>query len=164
PHVAEPAAVAGAVGIGGRRQAEALLAQPHRGVAREVDLHDGVAALVDPRVHHPPDGLARRLLDGVPQVGRDGVPVGVGAEVQSGRNASVAFISMNVAKASLSQMPSHHPIVTRLPNHMWAISWLMTSVTLSSSGWVDFDGSTVSSTSRNVTQPVFSIAPKAKSG
>ena len=83
---------------------------------------------------------------------------------QSGRYASVAFISMNVAKASLSQMPSHQPIVTRLPNHMWAISWLMTSVTLSSSGWVDVAGSTSSSTSRKVMQPVFSMAPKAKSG
>ncbi len=29
---------------------------------------------------------------------------------------------MKVAKASLSQMPSHQPIVTRSPNHMWASS------------------------------------------
>ena len=36
---------------------------------------------------------------------------------------------MNVAKASFSQMPFHHFIVTRSPNHMWAISWAMTSAT-----------------------------------
>ena len=47
----------------------------------------------------------------------------------SGRKASVASISMNVAKASLSQMPFHHFMVTRSPNHMWAISWAMTSAT-----------------------------------
>ena len=52
---------------------------------------------------------------------------------QSGRNASVTFISMNVAKASLSQMPFHHFIVTRSPNHMWASSWAMTSATFCSS-------------------------------
>ena len=40
---------------------------------------------------------------------------------------------MKVAKASLSQMPSHQPIVTRSPNHMWASSCAMTSATRSSS-------------------------------
>ncbi len=38
---------------------------------------------------------------------------------------------MKVAKASLSQMPFHHFMVTRSPNHMWAISWAMTSATRS---------------------------------
>ena len=55
----------------------------------------------------------------------------------SGRKASVVSISMNVAKASLSQMPFHHPMVTRSPNHMWAISWAITSATRCSSAWVD---------------------------
>ncbi len=82
----------------------------------------------------------------------------------SGRKASVACISMKVAKASFNQIPFHHFMVTRSPNHMWASSWLMTSVTLSSSAWVVVAGSTRSSTSRNVTQPRFSMAPKAKSG
>ena len=54
----------------------------------------------------------------------------------SGRKASVHVISMNVANASFSQMPFHHFIVTRSPNHMWAISWAMTSATRCSSGWV----------------------------
>ena len=54
----------------------------------------------------------------------------------SGRKASVACISMKVAKASFSQMPFHHFMVTRSPNHMWASSWAMTSVTFCSSGWV----------------------------
>ena len=44
---------------------------------------------------------------------------------------------MKVAKASLSQMPFHHFMVTRSPNHMWASSWAITSATLCSSGWVD---------------------------
>ena len=55
----------------------------------------------------------------------------------SGRKASVTFISMNVAKASFSQMPFHHFMVTRSPNHMWAISWAITSATRWSSGWVE---------------------------
>ena len=46
---------------------------------------------------------------------------------QSGRKASQAATSMNVAKASLSQMPFHHFMVTRSPNHMWASSWATTS-------------------------------------
>ena len=44
---------------------------------------------------------------------------------------------MNVAKASFSQMPFHQPMVTRSPNHMWAISWATTSATRCSSAWVD---------------------------
>jgi hypothetical protein len=49
---------------------------------------------------------------------------------------------MKVAKASLSQMPFHHFMVTRSPNHMWAISWAMTSTTACSSACVDVAGST----------------------
>ena len=71
---------------------------------------------------------------------------------------------MNVAKASFSQMPFHQRIVTRSPNHMWASSWAMTSTTFCSSGWVAREGSTRRRTSRKVTHPRFSIAPKAKSG
>ncbi len=54
----------------------------------------------------------------------------------SGLKASVASISMKVAKASFSQMPFHHFMVTRSPNHMWASSWAITSVTFWSSVWV----------------------------
>ena len=50
--------------------------------------------------------------------------------------------SMNVAKASLSQMPFHHRIVTRSPNHMWAISWATTSAITCSSACVAVVGST----------------------
>ena len=60
----------------------------------------------------------------------------------SGRKASVQVISMKVAKASLSQMPFHHFIVTRSPNHMWASSWAITSTTACSSAWVAVAGST----------------------
>ena len=52
---------------------------------------------------------------------------------QSGRKASHAATSMKVAKASLSQMPFHHRIVTRSPNHMCASSWATTSATSCSS-------------------------------
>ncbi len=82
----------------------------------------------------------------------------------SGRKASVTLSSMNVANASLSQMPFHHFIVTRSPNHMWASSWAMTSTTFCSSPCVACSGSASSSVSRNVTQPRFSMAPNAKSG
>ena len=71
---------------------------------------------------------------------------------------------MNVAKASLSQIPFHQRIVTRSPNHMWASSWATTSATRSCSLIVDVAGSTSSRLSRKVTQPRFSIAPAAKSG
>ena len=82
----------------------------------------------------------------------------------SGRNASTASTSMKVAKASLSQIPFHHFMVTRSPNHMWAISWQTTSATRSSSTLAAWSGSTRSTDSRKVTQPRFSMAPKAKSG
>ncbi len=82
----------------------------------------------------------------------------------SGLKASVASISMKVAKASFSQMPFHHFMVTRSPNHMWASSWAITSVTFCSSGWVTSAGSISTRASRKVTQPRFSMAPKAKSG
>ena len=82
----------------------------------------------------------------------------------SGRKASVTLSSMKVAKASLSQIPFHHFMVTRSPNHMWASSWAITSTTFWSSPWVACSGSARSSVSRKVMQPRFSIAPNAKSG
>ncbi len=71
---------------------------------------------------------------------------------------------MKVANASFSQIPFHHFIVTRSPNHMWAISWQTTSATRSSSTRAAWAGSTNRTDSRKVTQPRFSIAPNAKSG
>ena len=52
----------------------------------------------------------------------------------SGFQASTASISMKVANASLSQMPFHHTMVTRSPNHMWASSCATTSATRSQLG------------------------------
>ena len=83
---------------------------------------------------------------------------------QSGRYASHAATSMNVANASLSQMPFHHRIVTRSPNHMWASSWATTSAISCCSFCVLVAGSTSTMFSRNVMQPRFSMAPAAKSG
>ncbi len=83
---------------------------------------------------------------------------------QSGRKASHAAISMNVANASFSQIPFHHRIVTRSPNHMWASSWATTSATCCCSPCVPWPGRRSSRLSRNVMQPRFSIAPAAKSG
>ena len=71
---------------------------------------------------------------------------------------------MNVAKASLSQIPFHHVMVTRSPNHMWAFSWATTSATRSCSAGVAEAGSTSRAVSRKVMAPRFSIAPAAKSG
>ncbi len=71
---------------------------------------------------------------------------------------------MNVANASFSQMPFHHAIVTRSPNHMWATSWATTSATRSSSVCEAAASSTSSAVSRKVTAPRFSMAPAAKSG
>ena len=83
---------------------------------------------------------------------------------QSGFQASTASISMKVAKASLSQMPFHHAMVTRSPNHMWASSWATTSAMRSSSACEAAVSSTSSAVSRKVMAPRFSIAPAAKSG
>ncbi len=71
---------------------------------------------------------------------------------------------MSVANASFSQIPFHHRIVTRSPNHMCASSCATTSATMASSGWVAFSGSASRRFSRNVMHPRFSIAPCAKSG
>ena len=72
---------------------------------------------------------------------------------------------MNVANASFSQMPFHHFIVTRSPNHMCAIS--CTIVSAASRHLVERHlrrDRASSRVSRNVTQPRFSIAPNEKSG
>ena len=82
----------------------------------------------------------------------------------SGANASHAASSMNVANASFNQMPFHQRIVTRSPNHMWAISCATTSATNCRSCWVEVCGSTSTRFSRYVMHPRFSIAPAAKSG
>ena len=71
---------------------------------------------------------------------------------------------MNVANASLSQMPFHHFIVTRSPNHMCAISCTIVSAAADISSSVTASGSSRRRVSRKVTQPRFSIAPKEKSG
>ena len=81
-----------------------------------------------------------------------------------GRKASTQSISMKVANASLSQIPSHHPMVTRSPNHMCAISCATTSATRSSSARAARLGSISRAVSRKVMQPRFSMAPAAKSG
>ncbi len=47
----------------------------------------------------------------------------------SGCIAAAALFSIQVAKPSLSQMLSHHCMVTRSPNHWCAISWATTRAT-----------------------------------
>ncbi len=66
---------------------------------------------------------------------------------------------MKLAKASFSQMPSHHLMVTRSPNHMWASSWAMTELTRCSSTCRAVPGSIKTAFSRKVTAPRFSMAP-----
>ena len=82
----------------------------------------------------------------------------------SGFQAWTASISMKVANASLSQIPFHHTMVTRSPNHMWASSCATTSAIRSRSMWDAAASSTRRAVSRNVIAPRFSIAPAAKSG
>ena len=59
-------------------------------------------------------------------------------------------------------MSSHQRIVTRSPNHMWAISWAMISVRV----WRDVSVTRARKTNSSaiVTQPTFSIAPALNSG
>ena len=45
---------------------------------------------------------------------------------QSGRKRSMIFSPIQLANASLSQMSSHHAMVTRSPNHWCASSWAAT--------------------------------------
>ena len=107
--------------------------------------HDGRALLVGEDVEHPLGVGGRHDLEldragscasaSVSNAAVREMPKSV-QRSHSGRKASVHFISMNVANASFSQMPFHHFIVTRSPNHMWAISWSITSATRCSSGWV----------------------------
>ncbi len=69
---------------------------------------------------------------------------------------------MYSAKDSLSHRSSHHRIVTRSPNHMWAISWVIVLLRLRISWRVAAPRKTY--WSRIVTQPGFSIAPALNSG
>ncbi len=69
---------------------------------------------------------------------------------------------MKSAKDSLSHRSSHHSMVTRSPNHMCAISCRMTLARRSYDERVTLPRKTNSS--RNVTQPGFSIAPRLYSG
>ena len=67
---------------------------------------------------------------------------------QDGLKELTAATSIKVAKASFNQMPFHHVIVTRSPNHMCANSWLTTSATFCRSACVLVAGSTSSKLSR----------------
>jgi hypothetical protein len=62
------------------RRGEPPLGQPD-GVAVDRDLDRRVTRLEDPGVHDPADGLAARLFQGIPQVVRLGVRVGVRGQV-----------------------------------------------------------------------------------
>src|SRR5215813_10678998 len=66
------------------------------------------------------------------------------------------------ANDSFSHRSSHHRMVTRSPNHMWAISCAITMARVSRSASVTADRNTNSS--RNVTSPAFSMAPALNSG
>ena len=83
---------------------------------------------------------------------------------QSGRQTASGLFAAQVAKPSFSQMSSHHFIVTRLPNHWWAISWATTDATIWRCSTDPVASSTSRARSRNVIAPAFSIAPAAKSG
>ena len=77
---------------------------------------------------------------------------------------STNFVAMNVAKLSLSHRSFHHLMVTRLPNHWWAISCETTSAMNCFVRVDDVFGSYSRTASLNVMAPQFSMAPAAKSG
>src|SRR6185503_7497310 len=83
------------------------------------------------------------------------------AKVTHALRQRVAFDSEKTAaqeaKLSFSQRSSHQRIVTRLPNHMCAISWRITSARRSRAASVTFERKRYSSL--KVTHPMFSIAP-----
>mmetsp|Transcript_94997 Transcript_94997/g.284755 ORF Transcript_94997/g.284755 Transcript_94997/m.284755 type:complete len:258 (+) Transcript_94997:1953-2726(+) len=83
---------------------------------------------------------------------------------QLGKSSAQIECSIHVAKPSLSHRSSHHSIVTRLPNHWCASSWMTTSATRCSWREDALASSMSKSTSRYVTRPQFSIAPAANSG
>src|SRR5215210_7678360 len=81
-----------------------------------------------------------------------------------GSSVLTAFVDTHSAKASLSHRSSHHFIVTRLPNHMWANSCATTWAMLFSACHEAVLGSMIRADWRKITRPLFSIAPAAKPG
>lgn len=77
-------------------------------------------------------------------------------------DSTIVKAPMKSANDSFSHRSSHHCMVTRSPNHMWAISCRMTLARLSYAACVTLPRKMYSS--RNVTQPGFSIAPRLYSG
>src|SRR6266550_2419559 len=73
-----------------------------------------------------------------------------------------ASTDMKVAKLSFSQRSSHQRMVTRSPNHMWAISWRMALARSSRTASVTLERNSIDSL--KVTQPMFSMAPALNSG
>ena len=73
-----------------------------------------------------------------------------------------ARVETYVANDSFSHTSSHHRIVTRSPNHMWASSCRTVSARRSRAASVTFDRNRYSSL--NVTHAAFSMAPARKSG
>ena len=69
---------------------------------------------------------------------------------------------MYSANDSLSHRSSHHVMVTRSPNHMWAHSWAMVLDRVRISSSVAWPRKRY--WSRSVTQPGFSMAPALNSG
>ena len=67
-----------------------------------------------------------------------------------------------MAKLSLSHRSSHQRIVTRSPNHMWAISCRIVSARASRVPSVTLDRKMWRSA--KVTRPAFSMAPALNSG
>src|SRR5450755_1043644 len=76
--------------------------------------------------------------------------------------ATCATTDAQVAKDSFSHRSSHQRIVTRSPNHMWAISCRIVSQRRSYRYPVTLERNTYSS--RKVTAPAFSMAPALNSG
>src|SRR3954447_23084708 len=77
-------------------------------------------------------------------------------------DSAVASVDMYSANDSLSHRSSHHRMVTRSPNHMWASSCRIVTARRSMVASGTLDRNTYDS--RNVTAPAFSMAPALNSG
>ena len=83
---------------------------------------------------------------------------------QSGCRSSADFACIQLAKPSLSQMLSHHAVVTRSPNHRCAISWERMLKMLRRASAALVAGSNRSRLSKKVMPPQFSMAPPKPPG
>ncbi len=91
-------------------------------------------------------------------------PTAVSRLRHSGWKWSVALAAIQLAKPSLSHRSSHQAMVTRSPDHRWAISWAMTLKMTWRSAPLERRGSKTTLVWLNRIAPQFSIEPETSPG